>query len=50
MDGDGLTHKPVVGRVALSAMRTGMRLVNVVPPFKRRMAALRQRFRGAERS
>ncbi len=30
-------HKPVVGRVVLAAMRGSMRVVNRVPPLKRRM-------------
>jgi 2-polyprenyl-6-methoxyphenol hydroxylase-like FAD-dependent oxidoreductase len=49
MDGDGLIHRPVVGRVALAAMRTGMRVVNAVPPLKRRMAEAQRRFRGGDR-
>jgi 2-polyprenyl-6-methoxyphenol hydroxylase-like FAD-dependent oxidoreductase len=49
MDGDGLIHRPVVGRVALAAMRTGMRIVNAVPPLKRRMAESQRRFRGGDR-
>ena len=32
--GDGMLHKPVVGRVALGAMRSGLRLVNHLPPMK----------------
>jgi hypothetical protein len=49
MDDRTLSHKPVVGRVALAAVRTGLRLVNVVPPLKRRMADAQQRTRGAAR-
>ena len=32
--GDGLMHKPVIGRVALAGMRTGLRLVDHLPPLK----------------
>jgi 2-polyprenyl-6-methoxyphenol hydroxylase-like FAD-dependent oxidoreductase len=49
MDGDGLIHKPVVGRVALEGMRAGMRIVNHLPPLKRRMTENMLRYRGAER-
>lgn len=49
MDGDGLIHKPVVGRAVLAGMRTGMRLVNHLPPVKKRMADAQQRYRGADR-
>jgi 2-polyprenyl-6-methoxyphenol hydroxylase-like FAD-dependent oxidoreductase len=38
-DGGSALYKPVVGRVALAGMRTGMRVVNHLPPVKRRMAA-----------
>lgn len=50
MDGDGMIHKPVVGRVALAAMRTGMRLVNVLPPLKRRMVKAQDRLRGGDQA
>jgi 2-polyprenyl-6-methoxyphenol hydroxylase-like FAD-dependent oxidoreductase len=50
MDGDGLVHRPVVGRVALAAMRTAMRIVNVVPPLKRRMARSLVLRRGTDRA
>ena len=49
MDGNGLIHKPYVGRVALEVMRTGMRIVNHLPPLKQRMAEGLQRERGAGR-
>lgn len=39
MDGTGLTHKPVVGRVVAAFSRTFLRVTNVVPPLKRRMMA-----------
>jgi 2-polyprenyl-6-methoxyphenol hydroxylase-like FAD-dependent oxidoreductase len=45
--GDAL-HRPVVGRMALGAMRTGLRVVNNVPMLKRRMIQAENRFRGAE--
>ncbi|HXZ09378.1 MAG TPA: NAD(P)/FAD-dependent oxidoreductase [Paraburkholderia sp.] len=43
-----VVHRPIVGRVALGAMRTAMRVVNNVPPLKRRMIDSENRFRGAE--
>jgi 2-polyprenyl-6-methoxyphenol hydroxylase-like FAD-dependent oxidoreductase len=49
MDGNAAIHKPIIGRLALAGMRTGMRVVNHVPPLKRRMAASQQRYRGADR-
>ncbi|WP_321963415.1 NAD(P)/FAD-dependent oxidoreductase [Paraburkholderia sp. J7] len=41
-------HRPIVGRFALGAMRTAMRVVNNVPPRKRRMIDSENRFRGSE--
>jgi 2-polyprenyl-6-methoxyphenol hydroxylase-like FAD-dependent oxidoreductase len=35
-DGDSMVYKPVIGRLGLAAMRTGMRLVNHVGPLKRK--------------
>jgi 2-polyprenyl-6-methoxyphenol hydroxylase-like FAD-dependent oxidoreductase len=49
MDGDGIMHKPLIGRLALAGMRTGMRIVNHLPPLKQRMADGLQRERGAHR-
>jgi len=49
MDGNGLIHKPVVGRVVLASMRAGLRAVNHLPPLKRRMADAQDRYRGAGR-
>lgn len=49
IDGNALMHKPVIGRLALEGMRAGMRLVNHVPPLKRRAAANMLRYRGADR-
>ncbi|CAM2151581.1 FAD-dependent monooxygenase [Pararobbsia alpina] len=40
-------HRPIVGRFALGAMRTSMRVVNAVPPLKQRMIDAQSRFRGA---
>ena len=48
MDSRALVHRPVIGRLALGAMHTGMRLVNATPPLKRRMAAAQARSRGAD--
>jgi 2-polyprenyl-6-methoxyphenol hydroxylase-like FAD-dependent oxidoreductase len=49
MDGRGLIHRPVIGRVVLASTRAGLRVVNAVPALKRRMAAAQERFRGADR-
>ena len=49
MDANALIHKPVVGRVVLAGMRTGMRLVNHVPPLKQRATDSLLRYRGADR-
>lgn len=48
MDGNGAIHRPIIGRAVLAGMRTSMRVVNAVPPLKRRMAANMLRSRGAE--
>lgn len=50
MDGRALVHKPVIGRAALELTRAGMRLVNHLPPLKRRMAASLEQERGANRN
>jgi 2-polyprenyl-6-methoxyphenol hydroxylase-like FAD-dependent oxidoreductase len=50
MDGAAAMHKPVVGRLVLAGMRGSMRVVNAVPPLKRRMAAAMLRDRGSERA
>ncbi|CAG7613663.1 FAD-dependent oxidoreductase [Paenibacillus allorhizosphaerae] len=49
MDDNTVMHKPVIGRIALACMRTGMRLVNCLPPVKKKMAANLSRSRGAQR-
>ncbi|ASL49003.1 Salicylate hydroxylase (plasmid) [Burkholderia sp. AD24] len=41
-------HRPVVGRLTLGAMRTVLRVVNKVPPLKRRMIDSENRFRGTQ--
>ena len=47
-DASGAIHRPVDGRVALGAMRTGLRVVNNVPLLKRRMIDAENDFRGVE--
>jgi len=47
-DAGGAIHRPMVGRVALGAMRTGLRVVNNVPLLKRRMIDAENDFRGVE--
>ena len=47
-DASGAIHRPMVGRVALGAMRTGLRVVNNVPLLKRRMIDAENDFRGVE--
>ena len=42
-------HKPVIGRIALAAMRTAMRVTNHVRPLKQRMARSISEYRGAGR-
>lgn len=48
-DASGALHRPVVGRMALSAMRTTLRVVNNVPMLKRRMIDAENEFRGVDR-
>jgi 2-polyprenyl-6-methoxyphenol hydroxylase-like FAD-dependent oxidoreductase len=50
MDGRALVHKPVIGRAVLELTRAGMRVVNHLPPLKRRMAASLEQERGARRN
>ncbi|ONI77915.1 FAD-binding monooxygenase [Actinosynnema sp. ALI-1.44] len=47
--GDNPVHKPVIGRLVLAGMRTGMRVANHLPPFKKKMTDNLYRYRGAER-
>ncbi len=49
MDGRALVHKPVIGRAVTELSRAGMRVVNHLPPLKRRMAVSMQDERGASR-
>ncbi|WP_026361201.1 FAD-dependent oxidoreductase [Amycolatopsis nigrescens] len=49
MSGDDPIHKPVIGRAVLAGMRTGMRVVNRLPPLRDRMAASQRRYRGHDR-
>jgi len=39
-------HKPIVGRLQLAGMRAGMRLINTMPPVKRRILRRVMRVRG----
>jgi hypothetical protein len=45
MNGDGIMHKPVVGRIALGAMRAVMRTINHIPPARRRLGGSHRAFR-----
>jgi len=47
MNAGDLIHKPILGRIQLAAMRSGMRVVNAVPPLKRRIMEKIQRVRAA---
>ncbi|WP_019586045.1 FAD-dependent oxidoreductase [Deinococcus apachensis] len=49
MDGRGPLHRPIIGSLMLGMTRTGLRLVNAVPPLKRRMTENLTRPRGARR-
>lgn len=49
MSGDDPVHKPVIGTLALAGMRTGMRIVNHIPPIKKKMADANQSYRGHDR-
>jgi hypothetical protein len=33
MNARDLIHKPILGRIQLAAMRSGMRVVNAIPPY-----------------
>jgi 2-polyprenyl-6-methoxyphenol hydroxylase-like FAD-dependent oxidoreductase len=50
MSGSSPIHTPVLGRVVLAGLRTGMRVVNHLPPIKNRMTASMQSVRGHDRS
>jgi 2-polyprenyl-6-methoxyphenol hydroxylase-like FAD-dependent oxidoreductase len=45
MDASSIVHKPVLGRLQLAVARAGMRLVNAVPLFKRKMMEQQMRLR-----
>jgi 2-polyprenyl-6-methoxyphenol hydroxylase-like FAD-dependent oxidoreductase len=45
MDARAISHKPVLGRMQLAVARAGMRLVNAVPLFKRKMLEHQMRLR-----
>jgi 2-polyprenyl-6-methoxyphenol hydroxylase-like FAD-dependent oxidoreductase len=47
MSSTDLIHKPVIGGLQLAAMRGVMRIINAVPPFKRRLLQNMMRVRGA---
>jgi hypothetical protein len=47
MNAGDLIHKPVLGRLQLAAMRSGMRLGNSVPALKRRITEKILRVRAA---
>lgn len=48
MTADGPMYKPIVGRVALGGMRTVFRVMNHIPPLKRRIAASFENFRNQD--
>ena len=48
MDAKEVIHRPVIGRMVLAAMRTGMRVMNHVPALKRKMAESAMRMRRIE--
>jgi 2-polyprenyl-6-methoxyphenol hydroxylase-like FAD-dependent oxidoreductase len=50
MDGHSAMHKAgLVGEFARAGMRTGMRIMNHLPPVKRKMVTSESTFRGAGR-
>jgi 2-polyprenyl-6-methoxyphenol hydroxylase-like FAD-dependent oxidoreductase len=49
MNSKALIHKPVVGRVILAGQRTMMRVVNHLPPVKRRFEVALSKSRGLDR-
>ncbi|MFE0021512.1 FAD-dependent oxidoreductase [Amycolatopsis sp. NPDC059021] len=49
MSGDDPVHKPVIGRMMLAGMRTGMRVINNVPPIKKKMERSQAEYRGKDR-
>lgn len=49
LSADNPLHKPVIGRLVLAGMRTGMRVVNHIPSIKKRMAEQEAAYRGRDR-
>ncbi len=45
MDAGNMIHKPIIVRIQLAAMRTGLRVVNAFPSLKRRMMESEMRLR-----
>lgn len=45
MDANGLSHRPVLGRIQLAVMRGALRIINAVPALKRRMTDSETRLR-----
>ncbi|HEX4704642.1 MAG TPA: NAD(P)/FAD-dependent oxidoreductase [Pseudonocardiaceae bacterium] len=48
MTADGALYKPGIGRMALAGMRTAFRVMNHLPPVKRRIAASFENFRNQD--
>jgi hypothetical protein len=49
MNSKALIHKPVIGRVILAGQRTMMRVVNHLPPIKRKFEVVLSKSRGLDR-
>jgi 2-polyprenyl-6-methoxyphenol hydroxylase-like FAD-dependent oxidoreductase len=47
MNDEDMIHKPILGRIQLAVMRTTMRLLNAIPPLKRRVLESVMRVRAA---
>jgi 2-polyprenyl-6-methoxyphenol hydroxylase-like FAD-dependent oxidoreductase len=50
MDAQDIIHRPVLGRMQLTMMRFGMRLVNAVPALKRRMLESETKLRAVDQA
>lgn len=48
MNDDGVARRPIIGPLSVFAQRTGMRMVDRLPPVKRRLARGMQRVRDSE--
>jgi hypothetical protein len=46
MDANDLAHRPIIGTVQLAVMRSVMRMLNAIPPLKRRAFRQMMRVRG----